>query len=108
MTKRMLTVAALVAIGLSTQSYAGGNAAAGKEKSQACAGCHGADGNSASTDFPRLAGQHADYIESALLQYKTGKRKNPIMGGMAKNLSRQDMADLAAYFSSQKGLVVKY
>ena len=108
MTKQMLTLAVLLAVGLSSPSFAGGHAAAGKEKSSACAGCHGADGNSTSPDFPRLAGQHADYIESALGQYKSGKRKNPIMAGMAKNLSKQDVADLAAYFSSQKGLVIKY
>lgn len=84
-----------------------GNAAAGKEKSAACAACHGADGNSTTPDFPRLAGQNEDYIQVALTHYKNGKRKNAIMSGQVANLSKQDMADLAAYFSSQQGLVVK-
>ena len=89
-------------------SFAGGGAAAGKQKSAACAACHGADGNSATPDFPRIAGQQNDYIVKALSDYKSGARKDPVMGAMAVNLSKQDMEDLAAYFSSQTGLVVKY
>lgn len=80
------------------------DAAAGKEKSAICAACHGADGNSPTPDFPRLAGQHPDYLLRALLDYKHGNRKNPIMQGQVANLSRQDMMDLAAWFSSQTGL----
>lgn len=83
-----------------------GDAVKGKEKSAACAACHGADGNSAAPDFPKLAGQHADYLVRALTDYKAGKRKNPIMMGMAAPLTKQDMADLAAYYSAQKGLVI--
>jgi cytochrome c553 len=82
-----------------------GNIAAGKEKAKACAACHGADGNSASADFPKLAGQHADYIVKSLQGYKSGTRKNPIMAPMGTNLSQRDMEDLAAFFSSQPGLV---
>lgn len=84
---------------------AAADAAAGKAKSVTCAACHGADGNSATGDFPRLAGQHPDYLLRALLDYKLGHRKNPIMQGQAANLSRQDMMDLAAWFSSQTGLM---
>ena len=84
-----------------------GNAAAGKEKAKACAACHGADGNSASADFPKLAGQNADYIVKSLQGYKSGTRKNPIMAPMGTNLSQRDMEDLAAYFSSQQGLSLK-
>ena len=90
-----------------SQSFADG-AAAGKQKSAVCAACHGVDGNSATPDFPRTAGQQPDYIVKALSDYKSGARKDPIMGAMAAALSRQDMEDLAAYFSSQTGLVVKY
>lgn len=82
-----------------------GNAEAGKEKAKACAACHGADGNSASADFPKLAGQHADYLVKSLQGYKSGTRKNPIMAPMGTNLSQRDIEDLAAYFSSQPGLV---
>lgn len=85
-----------------------GHADAGKTKSTTCAACHGEDGNSKSGEFPRLAGQHAEYIYTALSQYKAKRRTNPIMGGFAATLSAQDMADLAAYFSSQQGLEVKY
>lgn len=81
-----------------------GNVAAGKEKAKACAACHGADGNSVSADFPKLAGQNADYLVKSLQGYKSGARKNPIMAPMGTNLSQRDMEDLAAYFSSQQGL----
>lgn len=88
-------------------AQAGGDAAAGKAKSATCAACHGADGNSQAADFPRIAGQPADYLVHALTDYKAGVRKNPIMAPQAANLSKQDIEDLAAYFSSQKGLYVK-
>ena len=89
---------------ITTPALAAGDAASGKQKSQACAACHGPDGNAPTgPDFPRLAGQHEDYLLKALKDYKSGARKNPIMGGQVGGLSAQDMADLAAYFSSQKG-----
>ena len=90
---------------LAANSALAGNAAAGKEKAKACAACHGADGNSATADFPRLAGQHADYLVKTLQGYKSGTRKNAIMAPTAANLSQRDMEDLAAYFSRQPGLV---
>jgi len=94
----------VLAAGLTVQAHAAGNSASGKEKSQACAACHGPDGNApAGPDFPRLAGQHYDYLLKALRDYKSGARKNPIMAGQVGGLSTQDMADLAAYFSGQKG-----
>ena len=84
-----------------------GNPEAGKEKSRTCAACHGPDGNSATGDFPKLAGQHPDYILKALKDYKTGKRKNAIMAPQAASLSERDMDDLAAYYSHQQGLVTR-
>lgn len=84
-------------------ALAQGDVAAGKQKSAPCAACHGADGNSQAPTFPILAGQHANYLIKALEDYKSGKRKNPIMAGFAGALSKQDREDLAAYFSSQKG-----
>jgi cytochrome c553 len=83
-----------------------GDATAGAEKAkQVCAACHGVDGTGvqALPDYPKLAGQHEDYLLQALKQYKSGARKNPIMGGMVQPLSEKDMNDLAAYFSEQKG-----
>lgn len=85
----------------------GANLEAGKEKAKPCAACHGADGNSATPDFPRLAGQHQDYLVKALNDYKTGARKNPIMAPQAAKLTTRDMEDLAAYFSHQAGLTPK-
>jgi len=82
-----------------------GDPAAGKDKSQACAACHGKTGNSKNPMYPRLAGQYEDYLFQALKQYKSGKRQNAIMKGQVANLSTKDMADLAAYYASQKGLV---
>jgi len=88
----------------SAQAFAAGDAASGKQKSQTCAACHGPDGNSPTgPDFPRLAGQYYDYLLKALLDYKSGARKNPIMGGQVGSLTSQDMADLAAFYSRQKG-----
>ena len=91
-------------LALAALPVAAGNVAAGKAKSATCAACHGADGNSPTPDFPKLAGQHQDYLLRALLDYKLGNRGNPIMQGQVANLSKADMADLAAYFSSRKGL----
>ena len=85
-------------------AYAGGDAGAGAQKSKVCAACHGADFNTPiSADIPRLAGQHRDYIERALTDYKSGERKNPVMGAQAGALSAQDIEDLAAYIGSLKG-----
>ena len=85
-------------------AWASGDAEAGKAKAaQVCVACHGADGNKPSApDQPVLAGQHSDYLVKALSDYKSGKRANPIMKGFASTLSRKDMEDLAAWFSSQK------
>lgn len=106
--KKTLFILAAIALGASLPTHAKGNVEAGKAKSTACAACHGADGVSTISSFPKLAGQYSDYLYQALKDYKSGKRKNPIMAGQVANLSDQDMADLAAYFSRQKGLTVKY
>ena len=81
---------------------------AGQKKAQPCAACHGPDGNSPTPDFPKLAGQHYDYLVHTLKAYKSGARKDPIMAPQAANLTTRDIEDLAAYFSKQKGLTVKY
>ena len=84
-----------------TTSLAAGDAAAGKTKAAACAACHGTDGNSANPEWPKLAGQHAPYLVKQLANFKAGDRKNAMMAPMATPLSEQDMADLAAFFTSQ-------
>lgn len=80
-----------------------GDATAGQTKAAVCGACHGPDGNSMAPNFPRLAGQNAKYIFKQLSDFKSGRRQNGTMQGMAAPLSEQDMADVAAYFSSQKG-----
>ncbi len=78
------------------------DAAAGKAKAAACAGCHGADGNSMVPMYPNLAGQHATYLEKAIKDYKSGARNDATMKAMVGALSDADIANLAAYFASQK------
>jgi cytochrome c553 len=78
-----------------------GDAEAGKAKSASCAACHGADGNSVNPVWPKLAGQHEDYMVKQLLYFHSGERVNDTMKGMVEGLSEQDAQDLAAYFSSQ-------
>jgi cytochrome c553 len=107
MKTRILACAALLAIS-SAVSAASGDATAGKKKSTACVACHGENGISVSPEFPNLAGQYPDYIETALRHYQNGKRKNPIMAAQVKELNQKDIMDLAAYFSSQHGLAVKH
>jgi cytochrome c553 len=81
-----------------------GNAAAGQEKSKTCAACHGATGNESLDDtYPKLAGQHDDYLANALRDYRSGKRRNAIMAGFAAGLSDEDINDLAAFYASQEG-----
>lgn len=90
-------------------AWAGGDAVAGEKKAESCAACHGPGGAKPLTpDYPILAGQPEDYLKHTLKAYKSGKRKNAIMNGMAAPLSKQDIADLSAYFSKQPGLQVKY
>jgi cytochrome c553 len=74
---------------------------AGRVKAQACAACHGADGNSAAGNFPNLAGQTWRYIYIQLKDYKEGRRKDPVMTPMAEPLSRQEMIDVANFFAAQ-------
>ncbi|NQY86705.1 MAG: cytochrome c4 [Colwellia sp.] len=85
-----------------TASAVEGNADAGKTKAAMCGACHGATGLNPSPTYPNLAGQKAAYIAKQLADFKSGARTDMMMAPMAANLSEQDMADLAAYFSVQK------
>ena len=76
------------------------NIEAGRAKAQACAACHGADGNAVAGAFPNLAGQTWRYLYVQLKDYKEGRRVNPIMSPIASSLSRDDMVDIANYFAS--------
>ena len=105
---KLITFALLVASLCGYQvAIAGGDATAGKAISeQTCQACHGVDGDGSNTQYPKLAGQHADYLVRALMDYKSGARKNPIMSGFATTLSKQDQKDVAAWFSSQSSELV--
>jgi cytochrome c553 len=86
-----------------TPKAAKADPAAGEAKYTAmCAACHGADGNAGSPEYPKLAGQHPEYLAKQLTEFKSGKRANAIMSGMAAALSDEDMKNVAAWLSSQK------
>jgi len=104
---RKVALAAVVSACVFAGAAQAGNPEAGKEKSRTCAACHGPDGNSAAADFPKLAGQHYDYLLQTLRDYKSGLRKNPIMAPLVANLNQRDFEDLAAYYSQQQGLITR-
>jgi cytochrome c553 len=102
--KKIIFTLALM-LGVAGTAQAQGDVEAGKAKSATCVACHGNDGNSPADMYPKIAGQHASYIEKQLLEFKAAAtggvgRANAIMGGMVMPLSEQDMADLAAYYAS--------
>ena len=80
-------------------TIASGDAAAGKDKSVVCAGCHGLEGVTADKTIPNLAGQGASYVYKQLVEFKSGVRENAIMAGMVAALSDDDMKNLAAFYA---------
>jgi cytochrome c553 len=99
--KQFLQFASCLSLLISLPVFAAGDADAGQAKSAICAACHGADGNSIVPNWPKIAGQHANYLERQLGLIKTGDRPVPEMAGIVIGLSDQDMANISAYFSSQ-------
>jgi cytochrome c553 len=107
----MKFAAAVLSIGLSVAGTAmaeeaasatvTGSAEAGATKAAVCTACHGVNGNSVNPEWPNLAGQNAAYIREQLAMFKARKRNNPIMQPIVDPLTEQDVADLAAYFSTQ-------
>lgn len=100
--KRMYQILAIAAMAF----YGSANAAdiaAGKQVAETqCAACHGADGNSSNPAWPKLAGQHASFIEQQLAMFKSGERHNDMMSPVAKGLSDSDAANVAAYYATQQ------
>ncbi|MCX9531464.1 cytochrome c4 [Vibrio cholerae] len=103
----MKKLALILSVLASCSVWAQGSIEAGKAKSLTCAACHGADGNSPLTIYPKLAGQHEKYLEKQLKELKLGAssggkqgRYDPVMSAMAMPLSDEDIADLAAYYAS--------
>lgn len=90
------------AVGAAGTAYAAGDVQAGKAKSGSCAGCHGANGEGKGA-YPALAGRTEHELETALEDYKSGKKNNAIMHSFASRLSDEDIANLAVYYASLKG-----
>jgi len=96
-----ILVSLLLTLGITGLAQAAGDAAAGQGKVVVCGACHGADGNSAAPNFPKLAGQGERYLLKQLNDIKSGARPVVEMTGLLNNLSDQDLADISAYYASQ-------
>ena len=108
MTKTIFLAACALALAATT-SLAADVEAGRKKAAEACKACHGEDGTKPITpDTPILAGQYADYLEHALRAYRKGARQNPMMTPMAQPLTDEEIRNLAAFFSQQTGLQVRY
>ena len=83
---------------------AGGSSAPSLEETTTCIACHGQNGISLSPSWPTLAGQHEDYLEHALNQYRDGTRKDPVMAPLVAALTDEDVELLARYYSRLDGL----
>ena len=99
--KHLLQAAVVLTLLVSAPLFAAGDAGAGQAKAAICAACHNVDGNSTVPNWPKIAGQHAPYLERQISLIKDGSRAVPEMVGIAAMLSEQDIADIAAYFSTQ-------
>jgi len=100
MNRLVFIITTILMTGMSA-SVVAGDPAAGQVKAQACVACHGADGNSTNSGFPSLAGQVSGYIAGQLAAFKSGKRANAIMMGLAQSLSAEDMDDIDAWYTAQ-------
>jgi len=96
------SIVSIVVLAMALPAYAAGDANAGRSKAQACAACHGADGNASIPNYPKLAGQHPKYLVKQLQAFQSKKRDNAIMSSQVANLKLQDMEDIAAYYAKQK------
>ncbi len=92
----------MLGISINAQAEESATKSAQQTVNTVCAACHAPDGNSVISLNPKLAGQHPDYLEKQLTEFKSGKRANAVMSGMAGALSEAEMKELAVYFSSKK------
>jgi cytochrome c553 len=99
---KKLIVCMMVGLGWMSFAYAAGDAASGQGKVAVCSGCHGADGNSMISSFPKLAGQGEVYLVNQLKDIRDGARNVPQMMGILTGRTDQDLADMAAFYSTQK------
>jgi cytochrome c553 len=107
--KRILHAVAIVAgLALGAPALAADLPAGQAKAKEICQACHGMDGNSATPDYPKLAGQYPDYLAKALRDYQAGRRKNPIMAGMAASLTPKDIENVAAYYAGQPAVIATH
>ena len=97
-----LLVSLLLALGVTGVAHAAGDATAGQGKIAMCAACHNPDGNSLMPNFPKLAGQGENYLLKQMQDIKSGARPVVEMTGMLDAMNEQDLADIAAWYASQK------
>ncbi|MFT6193428.1 MAG: cytochrome c553 [Cognaticolwellia sp.] len=98
---KKFTLAMAATVMMASPAFAG-DAAVGKAKSAMCSACHGAAGISAIPMYPNLAGQKEAYLAQQLKNFRSGQRKNAVMGPMSMALSDDDIANISAYYSSLK------
>lgn len=100
-----IATAAIAAMALgtlfSTSALAVGNPEAGKSKAGVCAACHGMDGNSQVAQWPKIAGQHQDYLARQTRMVRDQQREVPQMYPIVMNLTDEDIADISAWYASQ-------
>lgn len=102
MTNKVLAITIFFGLtSLVSVSYAEGNAIQGKTQAASCAGCHGEDGNSLVSTFPKLAGQHESYLVKQLQAFKNGSRNAPMMAPLAMGLKADAIENIAAYYATQ-------
>ena len=99
---KKLFVCVMIGIGWMSFAYAAGDAVLGQGKVAVCSGCHGADGNSMIPSFPKLAGQGEVYLVNQLKDVRDGARNVPQMMGILTGRTDQDLADMAAFYSTQE------
>jgi cytochrome c553 len=100
----MSSIALLLAI---SSAAAAGDPVAGRKAAAKCQACHGVDGQAKNPEAPHISGQVERYIIKALKRYQTGERQDPMMSMVVKQLNEEDIANLAAYYSSIKVTVEK-
>lgn len=98
----VILLSTLILAAVASMGHAQGNAAAGESKAVVCGACHGATGNSAIAENPKLAGQNARYLYKQLQDIKSGARAVALMTGILNNSSEQDMHDIAAFYAAQE------
>lgn len=92
---------AIALLASSAVANAAGTVEAGATKNGTCIACHGPNGNSVNPEWPSIAGQSANYVSEQIALIRDGKRPNPLMYPMVKDLTDQDIQDLGAYYAAQ-------